>query len=291
MARHGNRSRSAPRKKGSQAVPHTLDQFSLNDLRHWNRANRDIEEYQLRVYHELEAQRQLNKKEIFGALKDAKHSKPLQLDRWSRMLDFHIPTSCLLSAAFAVSVVDSISARTSESPHLSRTIIAEDADTAFREYYGMERSEQRNDLTPLDLALTPKRSFACVNVSGTATNVLDITDASRLKALAAIFATFRIDPRLKKLLRRTSLKPMEIVRDPKTLLRSIQIQRWRELGMQLGIRQTRKSSGGLRSKPDMTGYCTHPFGAKAVVFAYLWRTLLTARRSSSSPIRRQEATR
>ncbi len=140
-----------------------------------------------------------------------------------------------------------------ESAPFHALYIAEDADTAFREYYGMERSERRNDLTPLDLALTPKTSFACVNVSGTVTNVLDITDANRLKALAAIFATFRIDPRLKKLLRRTSLKPMEIVRDPKTLLRSMQIQRWRELGMQLAIPTNSQILGRLAFEAGYDG--------------------------------------
>jgi hypothetical protein len=237
LAHRGKRSRGFPRKKGARLVSYTLDQFSLDDLRHWQRKSRSIEEYHLRVYHELEAQRQLNRGELLKALKEAKRPSPLSLERWVRMVDYKYSSQPLSAAGSILGIGGrfNIGQDLRQSAPFHALYLAEDADTAFREYYGMAREERRTKLTPLDLALTPKKSFACVNVSGAATNLLDITDAKHLKKFCDAFANFRIDPKLRELLRGTSLPEMQIVRDPKVLLKTMLLQSWRELGMQLGI--------------------------------------------------------
>lgn len=94
--RTGHRTRRgrppAPRQKPapsslSATISYTLDRFSIDDLRAWHRGSRAIEEYQLRVFHELEAQRQLYRKELFSTLREARLSITLYLDRWVRLVD------------------------------------------------------------------------------------------------------------------------------------------------------------------------------------------------------------
>jgi hypothetical protein len=255
LSRGKRRSRGPQSKKGGRPVSYALDKFSLSDLRRWQTVNRNIAEYHLRVYYELEAQRQLHRSDLIKALKGAKLS-PLILDRWVRMVDYKYSNQPLSSAGS----VRSIGGRFNIGEDLRKSAVpfhalylAGDADTAFREYYGMARNERRGKLTPLDLALTPKRSFTCVNVSGVATNMLDITDASRLEAFCEAFAHFRIDPKLKDLLRGTPIVPFKIVPDPDTLLQTLLHQGWREYGMQLGIPSNSQVFGRLAFESGYDG--------------------------------------
>jgi hypothetical protein len=190
--RRGKRPRRAAPRNAARHVSYTLDQFNINDLRKWQRSSRAIEEYHLRVFYELEAQRQLDRKELVSALKDAKHPSIFPLDRWARLVDRQYSIQPLS----AVGSIRSIGGRFNMGEGLRQPApfhalyLAEDPDTAFREYFGIDRNERRNKLSPLDLALTPKKSFACVNVSGNVVNILDITNPTTLTAFCDVFANF-----------------------------------------------------------------------------------------------------
>jgi hypothetical protein len=92
------------------------------------------------------------------------------------------------------------------------------------------------------LALTPGKSFTCVNVSGFVANLLDITEAKRLKAFCDAFSKFVIDPKSKDLLRGTSLQPLQIIRTPKLLMRTLLHSGWRELGINSAFHRIPKYS-------------------------------------------------
>jgi hypothetical protein len=115
--------------------------------------------------------------------------------------------------------------------------LAEDADTAFREYFGMQSDERRahGKLSPFDLALAPKKSFACINVSGSVTNLLDITQVKSLQKFCDVIGKFTIDPKSRELIRQTHRQPLQIVRDPEMLMKTMMAQNWRELGAQLEL--------------------------------------------------------
>lgn len=236
----GHRRNRASRRsrKGGKDVSYTLDRFTINDLRHWQSGSRAIKEYHLRVFHELEAQRQLYRGELLNALKGAKHQSVFSLQRWVRIVDYKYSNQPLSAAGS----VKSIGGRFNVGEDLGgqyspfhALYLAEDTDTAFREYYGLARNETRGRLTPLDLALTPGKSFTCVNVSGSVANLLDITEPKHLKALCEVISKFVINSKFRDLLRGTSVQPLSIVRTPKLLIKSLLYSGWRELGMQLGI--------------------------------------------------------
>jgi RES domain len=238
LKRRRKGSRRKPPKKGGEPVSYTLDQFNIGDLRTWQRASHAIEEYHLRVFYELEAQRQLYRSEIFNALKEAKHPSLFALERWVRFLD-HAYSNQPLSA---VGSVRSIGGRFNVGEDLSRILapfhalyLAEDPDTACREYLGLAMNESRGRLTPRDLALTPKKSFSCVRVSGVVANLLDITDPKRLKPFCDAIAKFVINSDSQELIRSTTLSPMTVIQTPQVLMETLLSLRWRELGMQLGI--------------------------------------------------------
>ena len=224
--------------KGGGPVSYTLDQFNINDLRAWQRASRAIEEYHLRVFYELEAQRQLHRSELFNALKEAKHPSLFPLDRWARFLD-HQWSNQPLSA---VGSVKNIGGRFNigddlrqKFPPFHALYLAEDPDTACREYLGLALSEKRGKLSPLDLALTPTKSFSCVRVSGVVANLLDITETKRLRPFCDAIGKFVINADSHYLIRNTKLSPMNIIRTPDILIETLLSPTWRELGMQLGI--------------------------------------------------------
>jgi hypothetical protein len=157
LAHRRNRASRRSRKRG-KGVSYPLDRFTINDLRHWQTGSRAIKEYHLRVFHELEAQRQLYRGELLNALKEAKHASVFSVERWVRIVDYKYSNQPLS----AVGSVKSIGGRFNVGEDLGgqyspfhALYIAEDTDTAFREYYGLARNETRGKLTPLDLALTP----------------------------------------------------------------------------------------------------------------------------------------
>ena len=242
------------RKKGrppSGPVSYELDRFTLHDLRSWNKANKSIAEYHIRVYYELEAQRQLNRKQLNAALRDARLDS-FEIDHWVRMVDYKYSLQPLSAAGSIRSIGGRYNIGSGLNPKLNSfhgLYIAEDAETAFREYFG----EPRGALGVLDLALMPKKSFASVFVSGTLHNVLDVTSAKRLRSFCSAFRHFTINPSYKNLLAGTNIKPLSIAIDPSILLRTLEAQNWRELGMQLGIPSNSQVFGRLAFEAGYDG--------------------------------------
>jgi hypothetical protein len=127
--------------------------------------------------------------------------------------------------------------------------IAEDPDTAFREYFG----DARNGLAALDLALTPRKSYSSVCLSGVLHNVLDVTTPAQLKSFCEAYRHFTINPRYKNLLAGTNIRPLTIAADPGMLLHTMQAANWRELGMQLGIPSNSQVFGRLAFEAGYDG--------------------------------------
>lgn len=244
--RTGSRKRSKKGQKPSSEF-YTLDKFSLQDLRSWKKVNRSIAEYHIRAYHELEAQRQLYKKELNAGLRDAV-SRPLTILRWPRMVDYQYSHQPLSAAGSIKGIGGRFNIGRELNPKLNpfhALYFAEDAPTAFHEYFGMSLSETKNGLSAMDLALTPTKSFASIQFDGVLQNVLDATSPKRLKSFCEAFRDFSINPKLKSLLAGTAITPMKIIPDAELLLANIETSNWRELGVQLGIPSNSQVFGRL----------------------------------------------
>jgi hypothetical protein len=250
---HGKRRRKSGSRKRrvSGPVTYELDRFSLHDLRSWKKANASIAQYHTRVYYELEAQRQIYRKELLAGLRDARVQE-FEVERWVRMVDYRYSTQPLSAAGS----IRSIGGRFNFGEGLNRKLspfhglyIAEDPETATLEFFG----GSRNGLTAEELALTPRKSYASICLSGTLSNVLDITDSRNLKSFCEAYRHFRINPEYKKLLAGTKIAPLSIATDPKNLLMTIQSQNWKEFGAQLGIPSNSQVFGQLAFEAGYDG--------------------------------------
>jgi hypothetical protein len=267
VRRRGSGKRRRIKNRKSGPVTYELDRFTLHDIRSWKKANKSIAEYHTRVYYELEAQRQIYKKELIAGLREAR-METLSIERWVRMVDFQYSSQPLSAAGSVRSIGGRFNIGEGLNPKLNpfhALYLAEDPETATIEFFG----GNRDGLSAQDLALTPRKSYSSVCLSGELHNVLDITTARNLRSFCDAYRHFKINPEYKNLLTGTRISPLGIATDPKNLLKTIQAVNWREFGIQLGIPGNSQVFGRLAFEAGYDGIIyqsTHGAGRCACIF-------------------------
>jgi hypothetical protein len=137
-----------------------LDNFSDASIQQWDAYGRSVRDFFYALYFDLDGQRAARHKEIRTALQDVM-SISVSLDDWCRVISFKY---CLspLSPVGSLQWVgqrfnigrDIDEARFTSFPAL---YVAEDFETAFREYQNLPKDTRTCGLTPEELALERTR--------------------------------------------------------------------------------------------------------------------------------------
>jgi RES domain-containing protein len=192
----------APRKVLDPAAPpslYELDSFSLADIERWRKSSDRFDELHRELYFGLEIQRVARREELLSALR-SKATRPIDLSGWHRLVEYQY---CLEPLAAHGSVtryggrfnvgIDVGSGAFGSFPAL---YLAEDLETAFREYHQVGVSAGAGGLTREDFALTRPGSFLSTEVHGHLELVFDMGDVAALRPSADLIASFKMPPRV-----------------------------------------------------------------------------------------------
>jgi hypothetical protein len=172
-----------------------LDTFTERDLEYWADRSENAQRYSDRVYFDLERHRAANHDALCDALRNA-GGIDLEIDGWARVCDYRWSLTPLSPAGSLKGIggrfnigSDLDRARGQQFPAL---YIAEDADTAYLEFFGGAPEASAGGLKVQEFALRRKTSFTTFVLRGRVENVLDLRASSSLKEFAKIIATFEL---------------------------------------------------------------------------------------------------
>ena len=147
-------------------------------MQSWNAYARAVRDFHYALYFELEGQRAARQKEIRAALQSVEAVR-VPIDDWCRIANFKYALTALSPAGSLTHVGgrfnfgrDIDEARFPPFPAL---YIAEDFETAYREYHGLSKGATVGGLTPEELSLEKPGSFAVLKLEGFVSNVFDLT--------------------------------------------------------------------------------------------------------------------
>lgn len=214
------------RKPPDQPHSYLLDKFSDGDITSWSKNSAAYQEYQLRLFHHLESQREFYKDSLYQALCDSQtisiHNK-----QWVRIVDFkysHTPLSPIgsLFTGGRFNIGDDLDKN--KFPSFPVLYLAQDGETAHKEKFGT--TVAANGLTNDELALRKPSSYSYVNVRVNLNNVFDITKAANLNKFVEILGNFSITQELKDMGKSFGYKPPWLIKTTSVLKKSILDPNW-----------------------------------------------------------------
>ena len=112
--------------------------------------------------------------------------------------------------------------------------MGETKTVAYREYFGMAE-KAKSKLTASEFALTPKKAYAVVPISGLLHNVLDVTRPSKLREFADILSAFTISKETQDLAVRSGLQPRDLISTTSALTKILSEKNFRGWGRNYGL--------------------------------------------------------
>ncbi|MGO9946933.1 MAG: hypothetical protein ACLPWG_08815 [Steroidobacteraceae bacterium] len=182
----------------SPAIPSgelLLEYFTDEEALGWRAQSADVQNYHYLWWFELEAQRAVHQQPLIDAVRSTP-AVAVDLSGWGRAIQYKYsdsPLSCVGSLKWVGGRfnygVDIDSSRYAPFPAL---YLAEDMETGLREMQGLTRDNTRNGLNSGELDLCAKNGVAWVSVSGSVSNIFDLTHPRSLEGVAQIISTFRL---------------------------------------------------------------------------------------------------
>ena len=252
----------APRKAIDPAAPpslYELDSFSLADLERWHKSSDLLDELYRELYFGFEIQRVARRDELLKALR-GKAARPLDLSGWYRLVEYQY---CLepLSARGSVTRYGgrfNMGAEVGSGAFGSfpALYIAEDLDTALREYLQVSAATRTGGLTREDFALKKPGGFLSAEVHGHFELVFDMGDVASLRPFAELIATFKVPPRVSRIARQLRSPRANLIRTTGQLQRAVLAANWRAWPIQFDV----------PSNSQVLGRLLYDAGYEAVVY-------------------------
>lgn len=238
-----------------------LDAFTERDLEVWETRSIDLQSYHDRVYYDLERQRAARYEELCVALRAAP-AREVLVDRWVRVTDWRWSLTPLSAAGS----LNGIGGRFNIGSDLDRArgqafpclYIAQDVETAYREYFGGQLTSRPSKLMLSELALRRETSFVTFSLHGRLEQVFDLRVRSGLTAFAKAIATFDVSGDTKKFAQRMRLSPRDLIRTPHEL--------WKRLLAKPGEWRTEPQAFGIPAASQIFGRFVRDAGFEAVLY-------------------------
>lgn len=215
----------------SEGIPRPLlEQFTTADLRQWKQISAEHRVFTHRQFFDLDAQRIANYKILCDSLQNVP-SITVNLNRWVRVVNFKYSLNPL-SAKGSITWVGgrfNIGKRVNSIrfPPFGALYIAEDAETAYREYFALKANETSEGLSRKELALKNNVSYSNIYVKGSIDNVFDLTKSKNLKAFIGITKNFEITDDIKEHAKEIGLGIPRLIKTADDLKKCLLEQNWR----------------------------------------------------------------
>lgn len=226
------RKRSIPKsvQKKQNEVLHLLEEGTLASLKAAKARTEKILKFQWDFYSELSYQRNRIQKELLDALRSSTTNN-FEFKKWHRVVTYKYSNHPLCTngsmTGFGGRFNLGVDIHASSPAAFPALYIAENIETAFREYLGAPKKEHHG-LSIFELALGSKSSFTCVAVSGGVNSILDIGNSKNLQLFTKCISTFKIPQTLASSARRLSIDLPPLIRNAKLLQKSLLIEEWKK---------------------------------------------------------------
>ena len=207
-----------------------LDSFSDASIRQWKSYGRAVRDFHYALFFDLAGQRAARHKDLRDALQRVP-SITVSLEGWCRLVNFKYSYDALSPAGSLRWVgqrfnfgADIDPARFAAFPAL---YLAENFETAFREYHGLPKDELIDGLRPDELSLEDRGNWATLQVTGHVNNVFDLTKAANLRGICGIISKFNLSDRVKRLSVKAKRPITTLIKTPTELLNSFMIESWK----------------------------------------------------------------
>jgi hypothetical protein len=203
----------------------------------WQAHARAQSDYQYALFFDLEAQRATRHAELCAALR----SQPaivVDLEGWCRLVNFKhslaglSPAGSLKRSGRFNFGEDIDPARFTPFPAL---YLAEDFETAFREYHGLSFGHRTDGLTPEELSLEDDGSWVTLRIRGHVNNVFDATKTRNLRQFSSVISKFKLSDRVRQAESVAQRGPTTLIRGADQLMQSLQDPNWRSLPIHFDI--------------------------------------------------------
>jgi hypothetical protein len=207
-----------------------LDEFTDATIQQWQAHGRATRDFHTALYFDLAGQRAARQPEISAALRQVQPIT-VPLDTWHRIVNFKYclnplsPAGSLLWVGGRFNVGREIDE--TRFPSFPALYVAEDFETAFREYHGLAKDKLVEGLRADELSLEEAGSWVTLRLVGCIYNVFDLTKSSNLKGICRIFSKFNLSSRVRDLERKAKRQPTRLIRTPTELVDVMMSDDWR----------------------------------------------------------------
>ncbi len=251
-------SRGGQEAQGSTLKITVLEQFTGRDLEKWRTLSEDLDELQQVLYFHLQPERQRRDEALLASL-SGYDPTIVDLDGWCRLVDYQFTLSPLSAAGS----LRRIGGRFNAGIDLDRNTLqpwpalylAEDSETAYREYFQIPSGSDQGGLTPQEMALFPKVSYTFVRLQGRLLNLFDTRQPQIFNNLVKVLATIPLPQKARELARKLKLGSgdLAMIRTVSALRRAIFQTNWRVLPMQFGLPSQSQIIGDLIRRAGFEG--------------------------------------
>lgn len=225
---------------GAKSAPelYLLDRFSEQNIETWANRSQDLDELVRRLYFDTEPARIKFRLEISQAL-NKKTSAPVLFDQWVRVLGYRWCEDPLSSAGSIQTYGGRFNigqdVEHSISPPFPAFYVAEDYETAYREYFQKEAGSTTGGLIPEELSLAG--SVTIIRLRGRVERVLDLTDPVVLINATTVLKKIKMPKSVEEVLRRLRVPRGQRPRMVQTSadLQRIFTENWKEWPVVYGI--------------------------------------------------------
>ena len=218
-----------PKKSSDKQLPVLIEKFSDANLQTWKRVSKEFTEFHYNYFFALHALRVAKYNQLCEALKFSA-TLSYEIKNWSRVVDYEFS----LEPLSTIGSLSWLGGRFNFGSDLDANhfnpfnalYVASTSETAFREKFSMSDSEQRGGLTREELALTNKKSFSFVSVSGKVDNLFDLTIAKNLRSFLKLTQDFDIPKEVEELASKLKI-PVSLISSTKELQISLLERNWR----------------------------------------------------------------
>jgi len=257
---NGKRNGNNKKRKATKISPLTslyLDNFSKADLRRWIKISADLKQFHYQFYYSLQALRTTHYDELCGALRMSS-SAVYCLDNWVRIVDHQYTLEPLSSKGSLKWLGGRFNIGCDVDPtqftSFNGFYIAENEETAYREKFGLKKSDVSNGLSSDELALRKANSYSVFYMSGKVHDLFDLTNSKNLDDFVKIIKQFKISDEVTNLAIKLGMRePIRTVKSSDQLHASLLADDWRKLPAQFDIPSNTQVFGKILADSGFEG--------------------------------------
>jgi len=210
-----------------------LDQFSTTDLKVWKKVYSQYEEYDVRLFYQLEALRSLDHEKLCEALRNT-NSVDIKEKNWWRIVDLKYAEQPLSSIGSFLNgarfnIGDNL--ENSNFNSFPALYIAAGEETAQIEKFG---KPQTDTLDQNELALRKPNSYVVLNLDVNLNNVFDLTKAINLKDFNKIISKYKVPEEISDIAKKIGLDKPQLITKTADLKKML-LANWRYFPVQFNL--------------------------------------------------------